>query len=319
MTGGRADVVVVGSGPAGLGAAAALGRAGLRVTVLERQPRVGGVPIHCGHSPYGMREFRRVLSGPAYAERLARDAQGAGASLRAGHAAVRIDGTAVEVASEDGVGWLEARAVLLATGTREESRAALLAPGLRPGGILNTGALQDLVYLRGLRPFRRPLLVGSDLVTLSAILTCRHVGARPAALVEEGEPRLPFGLVHAARALGVPVHLRTRIVDLEGEGRVTGVRLETEGRLWAVACDGVVFTGRFLPEASLARASALPVDPATRGPRADAAGRVAPGIYAAGNGWHGVRTAGQCWREGRAAARTILADLAAAPADLAAA
>jgi monoamine oxidase len=37
-----ADVIVVGAGAAGLAAAAELGRAGLRVTLLEARDRIGG-------------------------------------------------------------------------------------------------------------------------------------------------------------------------------------------------------------------------------------------------------------------------------------
>ena len=65
------DVAIVGAGPAGLSAAVELKKQGVaRVVVLERFEQAGGIPRHCGHPPFGMREFRRVLSGPAYARRL---------------------------------------------------------------------------------------------------------------------------------------------------------------------------------------------------------------------------------------------------------
>ena len=48
---------------------------------LVREAEAGGVPRHCGHPPFGMREFGRVLTGPAYARRLVAGAAAAGAAL----------------------------------------------------------------------------------------------------------------------------------------------------------------------------------------------------------------------------------------------
>ncbi|MBW5249254.1 FAD-dependent oxidoreductase [Streptomyces sp. P01-B04] len=48
------DVLVVGAGPAGLGAAAGLAASGVRhVEVLEREQTAGGIPRHCHHAGFG--------------------------------------------------------------------------------------------------------------------------------------------------------------------------------------------------------------------------------------------------------------------------
>ena len=64
------DVIVIGAGPAGLSAATDLGRRGLSVIVLDRKDQAGSIPRHCDHPPYGLREFHRLMRGPAYARRL---------------------------------------------------------------------------------------------------------------------------------------------------------------------------------------------------------------------------------------------------------
>lgn len=67
----NAEVLVIGAGPAGLAAATRLKSLGVRnVIVVDREQQAGGIPRHCGHPPFGMREFGRVLTGPVYARRL---------------------------------------------------------------------------------------------------------------------------------------------------------------------------------------------------------------------------------------------------------
>lgn len=309
------DVVVVGGGPAGLSAATALKQAGVtRVVLLERQSVAGGIPRHCGHSPFGMREFRRILSGQRYADRLVETAISVGVDLRLCHSVVSIEaGSRLTVASPDGLVSFAPRAIMLATGIREASRAGRLVSGARPAGILNTAALQDLVHLRRLAPFRRPLIVGTELVSMSAILTCLTAGARPAALVEAGPRtvvRAPFGWL--PRVLRLPVFFDTEIVDIAGSRTVEAVTLaHRDGTIRTIACDGVLLTGCFTPESSLARASGIAIDPGSGGPVVDTAGRSSiAGIYAAGNLLRGVETAGHCWSEGRRVAHTVAADLA---------
>ena len=170
------DVIVIGAGPAGLAAATALAPH-VKVLVLDREPTAGGIPRHCGHYPYGLREFGRLMKGPAYAKALVAKAEAAGVRIATGVNVTALhDGPRVRVTSDAGVEELTARAVLLATGVRETSRATRLIGGEKPAGVLSTGALQGMVYLQKLRPFRNPVILGTELVAFSAIMTCAHAG-----------------------------------------------------------------------------------------------------------------------------------------------
>jgi thioredoxin reductase len=310
------DVLVIGAGPAGLSAAIALREAGVgRVVVVERQGVAGGIPRQCGHSPFGMREFGRILSGRRYADRLAQTALSLGVDLRLRHSVMAIGaGPQIEAATPDGPAVFAPRRVILATGVREATRAARLVSGERPLGILNTGALQDQVFLRRSAPFRRPVIVGTELVSMSAILTCLGAGARPVAVVESGPgslARAPFRWL--PQLLRVPVHHGAEIADIHGAGGIVeAVTLRgPDGSTQRIFCDGVLFTGRFTPEVGLARMSGIEIDPATGGPAVDTFGRTSlAGVYAAGNVLRGVETAGWCWAEGRSVARAVAADLA---------
>jgi thioredoxin reductase len=306
------EVIVVGAGPAGLSAATRLAREGVRVLVLDREPEPGGIPRHCAHSPYGLREFHRPMLGPAYARRLAAEALAAGVEIRTTTTVTALlPGGRVEITCADGPASLAAPAVLLATGVRETSRAARLIGGEKPAGVLNTGALQGIVHLNRQRPFLRPVILGTELVAFSALLTCREAGMRPVAMLEPG-PRI------TARApahwlpwtLGVPLRRNTRVTQILGRSRVERILIDSPSGPGEIACDGVIVTGGFRPDAALLRASHLELDPGSGGPVVDRWGRLSdPAYFAAGNLLRGVETAGWCWAEGQRAAAAIHAAL----------
>lgn len=306
------EVIIIGSGPAGLGAATALAQAGRRVLILERERHAGGIPRHCGHYPYGLREFHRLLRGPEYAARLRDAALAAGVTIRTGTTVTALlPGGVVEITDDAGPATLAAKAVLLATGVRETSRAARLIGGEKPGGVVSTGALQGMVYLNHQRPFRQPVILGTELVAFSALLTCRHAGIRPLAMIEPGQritARSPAQWL--ARVMGVPIHLQSDITAIHGRTRVDGVTVATPSGPQDLPADGVIISGGFRPDAALLRGSHLEVDPGSGGPVIDRWGRLSdPAYFAAGNLLRGVETAGWCWAEGRRTAGAILAGL----------
>ncbi len=293
----RVDALVVGGGPAGLAAATALREGGAgSVVVVEREDHAGGVPRHCHHSGFGLRDQHRVLSGPAYAQRWADRAVASGATL---WTQTMVTGWSAEghadLTGRRGRERVEARAVVLATGARERPRAALLVPGSRPSGVFTTGQLQRWVHGEHLPLGHRAVIIGAEHVSYSAVLTLREAGVRPLALVT----RLPRSQTFAAFdllcrvGLRVPVWTETTVTGIHGRDRVDRVELRgPDDRRRHLAVDTVVFTGEWVTDHELARAAGLAMDPGTGGPACDAGGATSlPGYFAAGNLVHPVETA----------------------------
>jgi len=307
-------VVVLGGGPAGLAAAMELCRLNTRdVLVLERESDAGGIPRHAQHQGFGIRDLRRPLSGPAYARRYAELAAEAGAEIRTGTMVTGWSpGGPLELTGPRGRETIEPDAVILATGCRERPRSARLVPGSRPEGVLTTGTLQQLVYLKGRGVGHRALIVGAEHVSFSALVTLGHGGARAVGMTTElrGHQTLPLFRAAAAVRWRTPLWTRTAVTAIYGRPRVEEVELTDldSGATRVVECDTVVFTADWIPDHELALMGGLDMDPGTRGPVVDAALRTArKGVFGAGNLLHGAETADVAALSGRHAATAAAA------------
>ena len=184
------------------------------------------------------------------------------------------------------------------------------APGLGvtlAAGILGrTGDLNRFANLSGVRSFT------GELVSFSALTTLRHAGIEAVAMVEEGSRITAWWFAAAyPRLIGVPIKLETRIRQIQGDTRVSGVVLESaDGTVERLACDGVVFTGGYVPDSVLIRNSRLAVTPQLLAPVIDQTWRCSdPNVFAAGNVLRPIETAAWAFREGKAAGEAIARSL----------
>lgn len=312
------DVAIIGAGPAGLAAAKELKRLGYRnIVIFERESQGGGIPRHCGHLGYGLLQFGRLMTGSDFAKRLVD--QAADLDLRLGYTVLKLESHGrIQVTGAQGLETIQARKVLLAMGARETPRSARLISGTRPWGVMNTGSLQQFIYLRNKAPFQKPIVIGTELVSFSTLLTLGHAGIKPLAMLEERDritARRPGDWI-ARNIFGVPVFTRCSDLTILGHTHVEGVRFTHRGKECVLEGDGVVFTGQFRPETGLLTQSHLEIDPGTRGPMIDQRYQCNdPSYFAAGNLLRGIETAGQCYREGKSAARAIHAALTKTPSE----
>jgi thioredoxin reductase len=285
------DVIIIGAGPAGLSTAIRLRELGIQnVVVLEREQQAGGVPRHCGHFGFGWESHKRLTTGPKFAQQMVAAADAID---------IRISTTVLEftlrntlrVHSAKGISDMAAKRIVLATGARESSRAARLIGGNQLQGVMNTGTLQQLVYLKNERPFSKPVIIGNEWVTFSALMTCKHAGMKPVGIFAEEEkldaPWLfPLG---AKLRYGVPTQTNTKLIAIHGTTTVAAVEIERSGKRSTIACDGVILTGKFQPENAL----------------------LAPAhVTRIGNVNGTVNTAGRCVVEARVMAEALAKELA---------
>lgn len=308
------DVAIIGGGCSGLALAAELKRRGIdNIAVLEREAQAGGIPRHCGHRSFGIREYGRLLTGPDYARRNVDTALQLGVAIYTQTTVTELLPRGVlKLCTPAGTTTLNAARIVLCTGVRESSRAQRLIGGERPSGVLSTGALQNLVYLKRMRPFHRPVILGSELVSMSAIETCRHLNIRPVAMVESRERIIARRLFELYLKLrNVPLITHANELRIVGRDRVICVSyVDESGTPGQIETDGVIVSGRFRPESALLRQSHIELDSGTGGPVIDQYGQCSdPAYYCAGNLLRAAETSAWCWLEGIHSAQRIAKDL----------
>lgn len=304
------DVVVIGGGPAGLATAMALRERGIAdVVVLEREPEAGGIPRHCGHKGFGYFKRWGLLSGPQLAKKLR--AQSKSIDVRTNTTVLEFSlRGSLRVHGASGIVEMGARKIVLATGTRESSRAARLIGGKRLPGIINTGTLQQQVFLHHAKPFSKPVIIGSEWVSFSALMTCRHAGMRPVALISEHEKiDAPFYFAAGARLVfGVPVLRRADVIAVHGTTQVEAIEIEMKGQRRMIECDGVIVSGKFRSEHALYSNGFLARD--GHAPVVTESFRTSrPDIFAVGNVLGRLETAGTCMMEARKLAMMVAGEL----------
>jgi len=314
------DVAVVGGGPAGISACLELcTRAGLSIALFEGEQELGGMPRSC-HIFFGLRDRKRLYTGPSYARKLDRLVRKTGVRVCTGSRVLDLvpglpgEAHELHVLSPEGLRRVQSRFILLATGCFESSRSERSLPGTRPSGIFTTGTLQQLVNLRRLKPGNLALIVGSEHVALSSILTLRRAGTSIAGMVERDAELQTYASLAAfmSRLFSFPIIKNAAMKQIIGNQRIEGVELSTgvNGKALQIECDTLVMTGRFRPDSSLIDSTPIEKEPCTLGPAVDPNLMTSvQNIFAAGNVLRGADMHDLCALEGRLAARSILRNM----------
>ncbi|MFF9300807.1 NAD(P)/FAD-dependent oxidoreductase [Streptomyces sp. NPDC014764] len=328
----RTDLAVIGAGPAGIAAALAAARRGIRVALVDAAPGPGGQYFR-QPAPGLDTEGAVPRHGPRTWTRL-RDALAASTvDVRPEHHVWCVERESAGLTVHALLGpeqresvELRADAVLLATGGYE---TVLPFPGWTLPGVVTAGGAQAMLKGGLVTPGHTAVVAGAGPLLLPVATGLAAAGVRVAALVESSDParlprharalagRLPEAAGYAARLLRhrVPVLTRHTVVRAHGEDRLTGVTvaaLDARGRVRPgterlLPCDALAVGHGMLPHTDLAETLGCRLD--GHAVAVDAEQRTdAPGVWAAGEAT-GIGGAALALAEGHIAGRSIAARL----------
>ena len=294
------DIAVIGAGPAGLAAAAAAKRNGAeKVLIIERDTSCGGVLQQCIHSGFGLSYFNEELTGPEYAGRFIKSAAEQGVDILLDTMVLSVDqgGTVVCSNPKEGIVTVRAKAVVLAMGCRERTRANLRIPGTRPAGIYTAGTAQRLINRQNEMVGREVVILGSGDIGMIMARRLTLEGASVKAVVEIMDylAGLTRNRVQCLDDFGIPLLLRHTVTRIHGNRRVEAVTVcevdQNRKPILSTAqdfrCDTLLLSVGLIPENELSRSCGVAIDSVTNGPRVNQFMQTSvPCVFACGNVVH---------------------------------
>ncbi len=306
----KIEIAIIGAGPSGLSCAIELSKLGYKnIVIFEREDESGGTPRHCGHKGFGILEFQKLLSGPQYARKLTKMAKARYIDIRLKYTLIKIEDDKLIFSTPEGVKKVEAKRVVLAMGARETPRPSRLISGIRSPNIITTGALQRFIYMHDMKPFKKAVIIGSEVVSFSALMSARHAGIEIVALVDEDKELNSFKILKPLTELFLktPVKIGYNIVSIDGKDKkIQSITIEKDGQKEILECDGVIFSGKFTPESAIAQKAFSEFNHNNNSLYVSQIFQTSKrGFFAVGNLLRGALTAFNCYFEAKKAARYI--------------
>ena len=296
----KAELVIIGGGPAGMSAAVAAYDAGIRdIIILERDKSLGGILRQCIHNGFGLHRFKEELTGPEYAYRYEQQVRERNIPFKLNTMVLDITPSKVVTAmnSEDGLFTIEAKAIILAMGCRERPKGALNISGTRPAGIFTAGTAQKFVNMDGYMPGKKVVILGSGDIGLIMARRMTLEGAEVKAVCElmPYSGGLARNIEQCLNDFSIPLMLSHTVVEIHGKERVTGVtiakvderRKPNPETKQFIECDTLLLSVGLLPENELTKSASIALDRITGGAVVDQNRQTEiEGIFACGNVLH---------------------------------
>ena len=260
----KVDLVIIGSGAAGMAAAVEAKRNGIDdILILEKDERLGGILNQCIHNGFGLTEFKEELTGPEYLQRFVEQVKELKIPYKLNAQVIDLsrDKVVTYSSKEDGLVKLQAKAVIMATGCYERNAGAIMLPGDRCSGIITAGTAQRYLNIHGLMVGKRVVILGSGDIGLIMARRLTLEGAK-VLCVSEIQPYsagLNRNIQQCLIDFNIPLYLSRTVSKVIGKDRLEKVVLSAvdenlqviPGTEMEFECDTLILSVGLIPYISL--------------------------------------------------------------------
>jgi len=218
------DVLIIGAGPAGLGAAIESAGSGASVLVMDENRLPGGQLFKQIHKFFGSEDHFAGVRGFEIGKILLEQARKAGTMIKLDSKVLGLmDDGSVPYMVDEKVKIIRPRKIIIAVGGKENT---IPFPGWTLPGIMTAGAAQTMTNVHRTLPGKKILMVGSGNVGLIVSYHLIQAGAVVVGIIDIANEISGYR-VHADKIqrAGVPVYLNRKILSATGSGRVDTVNI----------------------------------------------------------------------------------------------
>jgi NADPH-dependent 2,4-dienoyl-CoA reductase/sulfur reductase-like enzyme len=288
------DVVVIGGGPAGMGAAIESSKTGAKTLIVERDDRLGGILNQCIHNGFGLHYFKEELTGPEYAYKFEKLVNEHDIDVLTNTFVTNIDGKKLKLISDKGCDILNPKAIVLAMGCREKTAGNVRLSGTRPAGVMTAGQVQKLVNFYGKLPGKKVVILGSGDIGLIMARRLTMQGAKVEMVLEvmPNSSGLPRNMRQCLEDFNIPIYFRTNVIEVVGDNRIIGIKYAQvddnfnpiKGTEKFIECDLLVLSVGLTPENDIIKN--VKINNKTNGFVVNEYRECSEGIFACGNVLH---------------------------------
>lgn len=293
------DLVVIGSGAAGMAAAIEAKKNGVNdLLILEKDEKLGGILNQCIHNGFGLTEFKEELTGPEYLQRFVDDVKRLEIPYKLNAQVIDLtkDKVITYSSKEDGQVKLEAKAIIMATGCYERNAGAIMLPGDRCSGVITAGTAQRYLNINGLMVGKRVVILGSGDIGLIMARRLTLEGAKVLCVSEimPYSAGLNRNIQQCLIDYDIPLYLSRTVSKVIGKDRLEKVILSAVDENLQIIpntemefeCDTLILSVGLIPYVSLLNYIDCPIS-STKGAVVNQyMETMIPGIFTAGNCLH---------------------------------
>ena len=293
------DLVVIGSGAAGMAAAIEAKKNGVNdLLILEKDDKLGGILNQCIHNGFGLTEFKEELTGPEYLQRFVDEVKRLEIPYKLNAQVIDLtkDKVLTYSSNEDGLVKLQAKAIIMATGCYERNAGAIMLPGDRCSGVITAGTAQRYLNINGLMVGKRVVILGSGDIGLIMARRLTLEGAKVLCVSEimPYSAGLNRNIQQCLIDYDIPLYLSRTVSKVVGKDRLEKVILSAvdenlqiiPGTEMELECDTLILSVGLIPYVSLLNYIDCPIS-STKGAVVNQyMETMIPGIFTAGNCLH---------------------------------